>query len=658
MRPGLRVAVVGATGMVGRVLLERLESRRFPVGALAPFSSGRANAAVRFRGRRLAAPAPSPQALRSADIAFLVSSDEIALEWGKDLAGRGGWVRDDSAAFRMDPSVPLVIPEVNASELRPGRRLIAGPNCTISGLAVAAAAIHRRAGVRRVRMASYQAVSGAGREALLELFGQTRRAARSLADSEPLRPLGAEKARALPAPIAFNVFPQVGRFNADGECSEEVKVRSELRKIWGAPRLALSATTVRVPVVRGHSVAAWLELARPLTPAAAARLAASVPREGGTRSMSRASGAARRRARWRSGSSPTTCSRARRSTRYRRPRPCSRRAGSDPGGPHEGHRHHPVLHLPAQQARRPGAPGGPLLRGGREHGRHRLRGPRRLGPGARGPGGGGGPLGRAVAGGLCVGGEQAALRRGRRQARPTGRHHQRAGGGGDQHHDGLRHGLRSPRLAHPHRRRQDRACREGPGGGLRVDAAGRASYTAVSMMDKLNSTLHKPANQLFMAIVLAHWAEHLAQAWQVFYLHWPRPQAGGMLGLWFPWMVKSEFLHYAYALVMLVGFWVLREGFVGKGRAWWMAAFWIQFWHHIEHGLLQGQALAGHNLFGSPVPVSIAQLWVPRVELHLFYNAVVFVPMIAAMYYHMFPEAQDAAVQRCACAWHHHASHA
>lgn len=277
MRPGLRVAVVGATGMVGRVLLERLESRRFPVGELLPFSSGRAHAAVRFRGRRLAAPAPSPEALRSANLAFLVSSDEIALEWGKDLARRGVWVLDDSAAFRMDPSVPLVIPEVNASELGPERRLIAGPNCTISGLAVAAAAIHRRAGVRRVRMASYQAVSGAGREALLELFGQTRRAARSLADSEPLRPLGPEKARALPAPIAFNVFPQVGRFNAEGECSEEVKVRGELRKLWGAPRLALSATTVRVPVVRGHSVAAWLELARPLAPAAAARLAASVP---------------------------------------------------------------------------------------------------------------------------------------------------------------------------------------------------------------------------------------------------------------------------------------------------------------------------------------------------------------------------------------------
>lgn len=277
MKGGLRVAVVGATGMVGQVLLERLERRRFPVAELRPFSSGRAGAAVRFRGRRIPAPAPTPEALRSADVAFLVSSDEIALRWGKDLARRGVWVLDDSSAFRMDPSVPLVIPEVNGGELGPQRRLIAGPNCTISGLAVAAAAIHRKAGVRRVRMASYQAVSGAGREALLELYAQSRRAVRGFRDAEPLRPLGPETARALPAPIAFSVVPQVGRFNADGECSEEVKVRSELRRIWRAPRLALSATTVRVPVVRGHSVAAWLELSRPLTPAAAAALASAVP---------------------------------------------------------------------------------------------------------------------------------------------------------------------------------------------------------------------------------------------------------------------------------------------------------------------------------------------------------------------------------------------
>lgn len=274
---GLKVAVVGATGMVGRVLLERLERRRFPVGELLPFSSGRARAAVPFRGRRVPAPGVTEAALRAADLVFLVSSDAVSKRWGKSLAARGAWVIDDSSAFRLDPAVPLVIPEVNGAELRRERRLIAGPNCTISGLAVAAAAVHRKAGVKRVRMASYQAVSGAGREALLEFYAQTRRAAKALSDAEFLRPLPGEKAAALPAPIAFNVFPQVGRFDAAGECSEEVKVRGELRKIWGAPRLELSATTVRVPVVRGHSVAAWLELSRPLTPAAAARLAAASP---------------------------------------------------------------------------------------------------------------------------------------------------------------------------------------------------------------------------------------------------------------------------------------------------------------------------------------------------------------------------------------------
>ncbi len=277
MRRGLAVAVVGATGMVGRVLLERLERRRFPVGTMRAFSSGRVGASVRFCGRTLPAPAASAKALRRADLVFLVSSDAVSKAWGKGLAAGGAWVLDDSSAFRMDPGVPLVIPEVNADALGPRSRLVAGPNCTITGLAVAAAAIHRRAHVARVRMASYQAVSGAGREALLEFFAQTRRAAKSLRDAAPLIPLPGERAAALPAPIAFNVFPQVGGFDANGECGEETKVRNELRKIWGAPALALSATTVRVPVVRGHSVAAWLELDRPLAPRAAAALAARAP---------------------------------------------------------------------------------------------------------------------------------------------------------------------------------------------------------------------------------------------------------------------------------------------------------------------------------------------------------------------------------------------
>ncbi|MBI3300105.1 MAG: aspartate-semialdehyde dehydrogenase [Elusimicrobia bacterium] len=307
---GLRVAVVGATGMVGRVLLERLERRRFPVAALLPFSSGRARAAVRFKGRAIPAPAADAAALRSADVAFLVSSDEVALAWGKDLAARGVWVLDDSAAFRLDPAVPLVIPEVNAAALRADKRLVAGPNCTITGLAVAAAALHRRSGVKRVRMASYQAVSGAGREALLEFYAQARRGARSLSDADMLRAPVPGKASALPATIAFNVFPQVGRFNADGECSEEVKVRNELRKLWGAPGLALSATTVRVPVARGHSVAAWLELSRPLTPRAAAALAANAPgvtvwKDGAYPTPLQAGGGdAVHAARWRRGAAP------------------------------------------------------------------------------------------------------------------------------------------------------------------------------------------------------------------------------------------------------------------------------------------------------------------------------------------------------------------
>jgi hypothetical protein len=167
---------------------------------------------------------------------------------------------------------------------------------------------------------------------------------------------------------------------------------------------------------------------------------------------------------------------------------------------------------------------------------------------------------------------------------------------------------------------------------------------------RLNGIWHKPALQLFTAIVLLHWAEHLAQAFQIYVMGWPVPQARGVLGLWYPWLVKSEALHYGYAIVMLVGVWVLRSGFRGLSLRWWTAALVIQFWHHIEHVLLQAQAIAQHNLFGSPVPVSILQLWIPRVELHLFYNTVVFIPMVIGMYYHMFPPQGEEAHAGCTCA--------
>ncbi len=174
-----------------------------------------------------------------------------------------------------------------------------------------------------------------------------------------------------------------------------------------------------------------------------------------------------------------------------------------------------------------------------------------------------------------------------------------------------------------------------------------------TLMQRLNGSHHELALRLFMVIVLAHWAEHLLQAFQIYVLGWPVPDARGALGFYFPWLVKSEFLHYAYAVVMLAGLWMLRKGFGGtQDRKWWMVAFWIQFFHHIEHGILQAQAIFGQNLFDRPVPTSLVQLWVPRVELHLFYNTIVFIPMMIAMYYHMFPTTEDAGGQQCTCAWH------
>lgn len=170
-----------------------------------------------------------------------------------------------------------------------------------------------------------------------------------------------------------------------------------------------------------------------------------------------------------------------------------------------------------------------------------------------------------------------------------------------------------------------------------------------NFIEVLNTSWHERSLQLFLAIVLAHWAEHLVQAYQIWGLGWPIPESKGVLGYWFPWMVTSELLHYGYAFIMLIGLWVLRTGFTGKAYTWWMVSFWIQFWHHIEHGLLQAQAIVGENLFGSPVPMSIVQVWIPRVELHLIYNTLVFIPMIIGMYLHMFPPPGEEQHIKCSC---------
>lgn len=187
-----------------------------------------------------------------------------------------------------------------------------------------------------------------------------------------------------------------------------------------------------------------------------------------------------------------------------------------------------------------------------------------------------------------------------------------------------------------------------------VPLSGIRSAGSVSLSERLNTSWHRPALQLFMAIVLFHWVEHIVQAYQVFVLRWPRHMAMGVLGMYYPWLMRTETLHYGFAVVMLAGLWVLRKGFAGRSHTWWMVAFWIQFWHHIEHGLLFYQALSHHYFFGGTVPTSIGQIWIPRIELHLFYNFIVFTPMMVAVYYHMYPPATEVPSIACTCARHRH----
>ena len=179
-----------------------------------------------------------------------------------------------------------------------------------------------------------------------------------------------------------------------------------------------------------------------------------------------------------------------------------------------------------------------------------------------------------------------------------------------------------------------------------------ADRTETTFLDRLNGSRHETALRVFVVIVLAHWAEHLLQAFQIYGLGWRVPEARGLVGYFFPFLVSSELMHYGYAVVMLAGLWMLRPGFRGvEDRRWWTIALAIQFFHHIEHLLLQTQYLLGHNLFDRPVPTSLVQLWVPRVELHLFYNTIVFIPMVVAMYFHMFPPTEKAGASACTCAW-------
>jgi aspartate-semialdehyde dehydrogenase len=276
----MKIVVVGATGAVGRVMMQILEDRNFPVDELLPVASSRsAGQHLTFGGRELEVVALETSVFDGADLALFDVPDAVSLEWAPVAAAAGAVVVDNSAAFRMDPEVPLVVPEANgAAATRHPKGIIASPNCTTLAMVVAVHALHERAHLERLILASYQAVSGAGRGGVDELWDQLERVvkepddfgaglARDVLDPGPL----------FAAPIAMNVVPWCGSPGVDGYTSEELKLRYETTKILGLNDLRVSATCVRVPVVIGHGVAVHAEFERPITPEEARLILRSTP---------------------------------------------------------------------------------------------------------------------------------------------------------------------------------------------------------------------------------------------------------------------------------------------------------------------------------------------------------------------------------------------
>lgn len=266
-----RVAVVGATGAVGRVMLDILRERKFPASEFLAIASARSEGQqIPFGEKTLTVRALSDEALKDVDVVLLDTPDHVALEWGPRAAEAGAVVVDNSAAWRMDPGVPLVVPEVNPKAAFSHRGLIASPNCTTIGVAVPLAALHERFGVRRVIVSSYQSTSGAGQAGIDELAEQAEHAgewieAAALAGTQGFN----AETRAFAAPIIFNLIPMIGSVKDGGFTSEELKMQSETRKILGLPELKFSATCVRVPTVVGHGASVYAEFDQELSPALA-----------------------------------------------------------------------------------------------------------------------------------------------------------------------------------------------------------------------------------------------------------------------------------------------------------------------------------------------------------------------------------------------------
>ncbi len=266
---GYKVAVVGATGNVGREMLGVLDERGFPADEVVALASRRSQGTeVSYGDRTLKVKSLDTYDFSDTDIALMSAGGTVAKEWGPKIAAQGCVVIDNSSAFRYESDVPLIVPEVNADAVVGFRKrnIIANPNCSTAQMVVALKPIHDAAGIKRIVVATYQSVSGAGKDAMDELFTQTR--AVFVSDS-------IENKR-FTKRIAFNVIPHIDVFMEDGQTKEEWKMTAETKKILD-PKIKVTATCVRVPVFIGHSEAINLELERPLSAAKARALLREAP---------------------------------------------------------------------------------------------------------------------------------------------------------------------------------------------------------------------------------------------------------------------------------------------------------------------------------------------------------------------------------------------
>ncbi|MGZ7825232.1 aspartate-semialdehyde dehydrogenase [Bacillus subtilis] len=260
MGRGLHVAVVGATGAVGQQMLKTLEDRNFEMDTLTLLSSKRsAGTKVTFKGQELTVQEASPESFEGVNIALFSAGGSVSQALAPEAVKRGAIVIDNTSAFRMDENTPLVVPEVNEADLHEHNGIIANPNCSTIQMVAALEPIRKAYGLNKVIVSTYQAVSGAGNEAVKELYSQTQ-AILNKEEIEPeIMPVKGDKKH---YQIAFNAIPQIDKFQDNGYTFEEMKMINETKKIMHMPDLQIAATCVRLPIQTGHSESVYIEIDR------------------------------------------------------------------------------------------------------------------------------------------------------------------------------------------------------------------------------------------------------------------------------------------------------------------------------------------------------------------------------------------------------------